>query len=98
MAGKTETLAKTSNQRGEINQILGVQEVADRLGVPKSSIYEKTRFRGANGQPLPCRRVGRYLKFLAADVDRWLLAIPLSVNRTKRQYRRKKRAARTAAA
>lgn len=91
MVGKTETPTKAPNQHGEITQILGVQEVAARLGVPKSSIYEKTRFRGANGEaPLPCRRVGRYLKFLAADVDEWLLSIPLSVNRTKRPYRRKR--------
>jgi predicted DNA-binding transcriptional regulator AlpA len=88
------TKTNAPNQQRDVTQILGVQEVADRLGIPKSSVYEKTRFRGANGQaPLPCRRVGRYLKFLAADVEQWLLSIPLSVNRTKRPYHRKKKAA-----
>jgi len=61
MMGKTkETPTKTPTQQGEAIQILTVQQVADRLNIPPSSVYEKTRFRGANGSsPLPCRRVGR---------------------------------------
>lgn len=92
MAGKgSETLTRTPNQQGETIQILGVAEVADRLGVPVSSVYERTRFRGSSDQaPLPHRKVGRYLKFLASEVDAWLLALPLSVNTKKRPYRIKK--------
>ena len=49
MAGKgSETLTRTPNQQGETIQILGVAEVADRLGVPVSSVYERTRFRGSS--------------------------------------------------
>lgn len=86
----TVTASNAPNQQGETTiQVLGVQEVATRLGVPASSVYEMTRFRASNGQAhIPCRRIGRYLKFLSTDIDRWLLALPLSVNRTKRQYRR----------
>lgn len=83
---------QTPNQQGETIEILGVEQVAARLGIPKTAVYDRTRFRGSNGQPpLPCRRVGRYLKFLAADIDRWLLAVPLTVNRTKRAYHRTKK-------
>ncbi len=86
----TTTASKAPNQQGEIIQVLGVEQLAARLGVPKSSIYEMSRFRGSNGQAgIPCRRIGRYLKFLSSDIERWLVDLPLTVNRTKRQYRRK---------
>jgi hypothetical protein len=92
MHRKTPEAPTDKQQQWEAMHILGVQEVADRLGIPKTSVYERTRFRSSHGQaPLPCRRVGRYLKFIAADIDRWLLAIPLTVNRTKRSYHRKKK-------
>jgi predicted DNA-binding transcriptional regulator AlpA len=95
----TTTASKSPNQQGEIIQVLGVEQVAARLGVPKSSIYEMSRFRGSNGQAgIPCRRIGRYLKFLSSDIDKWLLALPLSVNKTKRLYRRKICAAKAPAA
>jgi predicted DNA-binding transcriptional regulator AlpA len=91
MTGTTiETLTKTPNQQREGIQVLGVEQVAARLGLPKSSVYEMTRFRGSSGQVcIPCRRIGRYLKFLSSDIDNWLLALPLTVNRTKRRYHRK---------
>ncbi len=71
--------------------ILTVEQVAARLQMPKSSIYERTRYRGANGKtpPIPHRRVGKFLRFLSADVDAWFLALPQSTNATKRRYRRK---------
>ena len=91
----TTTGSKAPNQQGEIIQVLGVQEVATRLGVPTSSVYEMTRFRASSGQAhIPCRRIGRYLKFFSTDIDKWLVTLPLAVNRTKRQYRRKVDAAR----
>jgi predicted DNA-binding transcriptional regulator AlpA len=83
-------LTRTPNQSAEPIQVLGVAQVAERLGIPKSSVYEMTRFRGSKGQPpIPCRRIGRYLKFLSTDVDKWLVALPLAVNKMKRKYRRK---------
>jgi len=90
---ETTTTTKAPNLQGETTiQVLGVDQVATRLGLPKSSVYELTRFRRSNGQaPIPCRRIGRYLKFFSSDIDKWLLALPLSVNRTKRQYRRKRK-------
>jgi predicted DNA-binding transcriptional regulator AlpA len=90
MAGKTSPITTTPKQEGEL-QILTVQQVANRLQIPASSVYEKTRFRGATGPtPLPARRVGKYLRFIAAEIDAWLLSLPQAVKRTKRPYRRKK--------
>jgi excisionase family DNA binding protein len=70
--------------------ILTVQEVAALLKVPPSSIYEWTRFRGTNrSTPLPHRKVGKYLRFLRAEVDAWLVGLPQAANSRKRKYTRK---------
>jgi predicted DNA-binding transcriptional regulator AlpA len=55
--------------------ILTVQEVAQRLQVPRSSIYERTRYRGAQNSVavIPHRRLGKYLRFLQSEVDAWFL-------------------------
>src|ERR1700678_2964507 len=41
--------------------ILTPEEVAARLKVPESWVYEKTRARCRN--PIPCLRLGRYVRF-----------------------------------
>jgi hypothetical protein len=45
-------------------------ELAARLKVPESWIYEKTRARCQN--PLPCLRIGRYIRFSWVAVAEWL--------------------------
>jgi excisionase family DNA binding protein len=57
-------------------RILTVEQVATLLQIPKSSIYEKTRSRRGEVPPLPCRRVGKYLRFFEAEVMSWLIALP----------------------
>lgn len=57
-------------------RILTVAQVADLLQIPKSSVYEKTRVRRADMPQLPCRRVGKYLRFFEAEVMGWLVALP----------------------
>ena len=57
-------------------KILTVAQVAELLQIPTSSIYEKTRQRPGVVPPLPCRRVGKYLRFFDAEVMAWLLALP----------------------
>ena len=70
-------------------EILTVQETASLLKVPPSSIYEWTRFRGRHrGTPLPHRKVGKYLRFLRAEVESWLLALPQATHPRKRKYTR----------
>jgi excisionase family DNA binding protein len=45
-----------------------VDELATRLGVPKSTVYYWRR----KGVGPPAVRVGKYLRFRPADVEQWL--------------------------
>jgi len=72
-------------------ELLSVQEVADLLGIPKSSVYEQTRFRGSNGPAtFPFRKVGRYIKVVASELEDWVLALPHVVNTKKRKYTKRR--------
>jgi excisionase family DNA binding protein len=51
-------------------QLLTPEELAGRLKVPKSWVYEKTRSRSRD--PLPVLRIGRYMRFHWPDVAEWL--------------------------
>lgn len=57
-----------------IEEILTPQEVAARLKVPISWLYEQTRNRGRvrNRDPLPHRKMGHYLRFVWSEVREWL--------------------------
>jgi excisionase family DNA binding protein len=48
-----------------------IDELAERLKVPKSWIYARTRERGPGS--IPRVKVGKYLRFEAEKVDQWLL-------------------------
>ena len=50
--------------------ILTPEEVAARLKVPESWVYEKTRARCRN--PIPCLRLGRYVRFNWQSIIKWL--------------------------
>ena len=50
--------------------ILTPQELAERLKVPLSWVFEKTRARCRN--QIPCLRIGRYVRFDWTAVVRWL--------------------------
>lgn len=57
----------------EARDILTPAELAERLKVPVSWIYEKSRGGGQhNGKPLPVVRAGKYLRFFWPDVVVWL--------------------------
>ena len=72
-------------------EILTVQDVADRLRIKKSSVYELTRVRASTlGPRLPARRVGKYLRFVAAEVDEWFLSLPQSTPQHRRKYGKRK--------
>jgi hypothetical protein len=55
-------------------EILTPDELAARLKVPKSWIYDQTRHRAQvrNSASLPHRRMGRYLRFIWSEVVEWL--------------------------
>jgi excisionase family DNA binding protein len=75
-AMKTNAKPTPKPVAGQAPKILTVQQVADLLQIPKSSVYEKTRVRRGAAPPLPCRRVGKYLRFFEAEVMGWLTALP----------------------
>ncbi len=53
--------------------ILTPEQLAKRLQVALSWVYEMSRNRGQRAQrPLPCMRVGRYLRFYWPDVCEWM--------------------------
>lgn len=79
-----------TNPVSAFGEILTVQETADLLKVPPSSIYEWTRHRSAQQKtPLPHRKIGKYLRFLRSEVDAWVIGLPQAVNTRKRRYTRK---------
>jgi predicted DNA-binding transcriptional regulator AlpA len=62
--------AATGGKEIDDTQILSVQEVARVLQVPVSWVYEHTRPRCAT--PLPHIKLGKYLRFLPADIRNYL--------------------------
>ena len=62
--------ASLSNVSLKTEDILTPEEVAVRLKVPDSWVYEKTRSRCRN--PIPCLHIGRYIRFNWSAVVNWL--------------------------
>ncbi len=54
--------------------LLTPDELAERLKVPKSWVFEQTRLRAKvrNKTPLPCLRLGKYLRFSWKQVSEWM--------------------------
>lgn len=54
--------------------ILTPEQLAERLQVNVSFIYENTRARAGrrNPDPLPFMRIGKYLRFYWPEVEKWL--------------------------
>jgi hypothetical protein len=71
MSAMISTMNAGSQLKAE--DILTVNQLATRLQVPKSWVYEKSRNRGRFGcAPLPVLRCGKYLRFSWPDVLVWL--------------------------
>jgi excisionase family DNA binding protein len=60
--------------RLEPTHILTPEQLAERLQVQVSFIYENTRSRAGrrNADPLPFMRLGKYLRFYWPEVEKWL--------------------------
>ena len=52
------------------NLFLTVDDLAERLRVPKSWVYSRTRKTGP--EAIPRVKVGKYIRFVEADVMDWL--------------------------
>lgn len=55
------------------DRLLTVQEVAEILQVPVSWVYEHTR--ADSLEPLPYLKIGKYLRFVDADIRDYVEAI-----------------------
>lgn len=55
--------------------LLTPAELAARLSVSESWVKEKTRNRARirDADPLPCIRLGKYVRFRLCDVEAWLI-------------------------
>jgi hypothetical protein len=60
--------------RLEPSDLLTPEELADRLKVSPSWVFEQTRARSKvrNKNPLPCIRLGKYLRFSWLAVCAWM--------------------------
>ena len=56
----------------ENNELLTIQEMADRLKVKKSFLYFRTMQTGANA--IPRVKIGKYLRFSPGAVMEWIEA------------------------
>src|SRR5882762_8442191 len=72
---------RIGSERGELmettlraDDILTPEQLAERLQVKKSWIFEQTRNRAKvrNARPLPCIRLGKYIRFSWIAVSEWL--------------------------
>lgn len=56
------------------SDLLTPEQLAARLQVPKSWVYEQTKRRATvrNENPMPCIRLGKYLRFSWIEVSNWL--------------------------
>ena len=72
----TFMIADAPVQPGQLDHahILTPEQLAERLKVQVSFIYENTRKRAGvrNADPLPCIRMGKYLRFYWPEVEKWL--------------------------
>jgi predicted DNA-binding transcriptional regulator AlpA len=70
---KIAPTAPTQNLVMNPEDILTPQQLAARLQVNVSWVYDKTRRRSAgNGEPMPVLNSGRYLRFYWPDICAWL--------------------------
>ena len=70
-------LLQSARNFAPTDELLDINQVAARLGVPKSTVYELTRHRAhvRHDNPLPAFKVGRRLKFNWTKVMAWLTAL-----------------------
>ena len=74
IAPKLEIIQDAQLVRLEPADLLTPVELASRLKVPKSWVFEQTRDRTKirNKNPLPCIRLGKYLRFSWVAVCAWM--------------------------
>lgn len=56
------------------NMMMTVDQVAEKLQVPVSWVYDRTRKRKASKNPIPAHSVGKHLRFYEHEIEDWLLS------------------------
>jgi excisionase family DNA binding protein len=70
----TEEKIKYMNEtQMKSDEFLTVADIAERLKVPVSWVYGRTRRRGA--ERIPHVKLGKYLRFQPSEVEKWLNGI-----------------------
>jgi predicted DNA-binding transcriptional regulator AlpA len=73
---QTFTIASKPIEPGQLDarHILTPEQLAERLQVPVSWVYEQTRNRMSTrtADPVPNIRMGKYLRFYWPEVEKWL--------------------------
>jgi excisionase family DNA binding protein len=54
-----------------LEPILTIEQVAERLQLKPSTVYELTRRR--NRRPIPVLRAGKFLRFRWSEIEAWLV-------------------------
>ncbi len=47
--------------------LLTVDELSEKLKIPKKTLYKWTR-----EKKIPCRKLGKHLRFIESEIDQWL--------------------------
>ncbi len=76
---KATLMARMLGQQGRLDKepepnepLLSIPEVAERLNIPKSRVYELAR----QGNGLPTMRIGKYLRISPPALEAWLARQP----------------------
>ncbi len=76
---KATLMARMLSQQGRLDKepepnepLLSIPEVAERLNIPKSRVYELAR----QGNGLPTMRIGKYLRISPPALEAWLARQP----------------------
>jgi predicted DNA-binding transcriptional regulator AlpA len=72
-AGDRDQLNASLDSNQHCDEILTIDEVSARKKVPKSWLYARTRERAADG--IPHLKCGKYVRFIASDVDAYFLGM-----------------------
>jgi len=60
----------TTDYMGQSAELFTVTEIAEKLKVKKSFFYAPARRKGCN--PIPCVKVGKYLRYRLPEVMAWI--------------------------
>ena len=51
-------------------KVLTIDELSEKLKIPKKTIYKWTR-----EKKIPCAKLGKHLRFIESDIEQWLKSL-----------------------